>query len=179
MKGFSLILSLLFCLNLFAQESEHSPKKATLLSAFLPGAGQIYNKKYWKLPIVYGALGASVYALQENQSQYSLYRQAYLDRVDGDPNTVDPFDPNNPTVGNPSYTESNLLTLIDFYQKNRDLSYIAFAGVWVLQIIDANVDAHLYEFDVSDDLTLSWNPVLLVNNYQAIPNTGLAIRCRF
>lgn len=124
------------------------PKKATYL-AFVPGLGQIYNKKYWKLPIVYGGFAALIYSVTFYQKQYDEVRQAVLDRNAGlklaDP-TLEPLD------------IANLTSLRDFYRENRDLSWIGIGGLYALQIIDAAVDAHLQEFDVSENLSLKWQP---------------------
>lgn len=124
------------------------PKKATYL-ALVPGLGQIYNKKYWKLPIVYGGFAALIYSVSFYQTQYDLLRQAVLDknagRVLSDP-TLQPYD------------AANLVSLRDFYRESRDLSWIGMGGLYALQIIDAAVDAHLQEFDVSENLSLKWQP---------------------
>jgi hypothetical protein len=130
----------------------HSPVKATLLSLALPGAGQFYNKKYWKIPVIYGAFAGLGYLVKFNDDRFQTYRKAYVLRVDGHTETVDEFVDR--------YSDADLKTLRDFYRRNRDLSYI-FAGlVYVLNIVDAGVDAHLYYFDVSDDLSLRFDPVL-------------------
>ena len=126
---------------------EHSPATATLRSALLPGFGQIYNEKYWKVPIVYGGLGASVYFIVRNTRRYRDYRSALVARAKGNP---DPY--------RGIYNEQQLTTLRETYRRWRDLSYISFIAVYVLQVVDANVDAHLYDFDVSDDLSLRLEP---------------------
>jgi len=130
----------------------HSPVKATLLSTVLPGAGQFYNRKYWKIPVIYGAFAGLGYLVKFNNDRFQTYRSAYIQRSDGDPATVDPFVDR--------YSDDDLKVLRDFYRRNRDLSYI-FAGlVYVLNIVDASVDAHLYYFDISDDLSLRHDPVI-------------------
>jgi hypothetical protein len=124
------------------------PKKATYL-ALVPGLGQIYNKKYWKLPIVYGGFAALIYSVSFYQNEYDLVRQAVLDKNAGRPisdPTLEPLD------------IANLVSLRDFYRESRDLSWIGIGGLYALQIIDASVDAHLQEFDVSENLTLKWQP---------------------
>lgn len=130
----------------------HSPRKASILSAVLPGAGQIYNRKYWKAPIVWGGLAASVYFIRENNSQFQRYKAAYIALVDGDPNTVDEFEGR--------YSASQLLDVTDTYRRWRDMSYIAFGLVYMLNVIDASVDAHFVRFDVSTDLSLRVGPSL-------------------
>jgi len=127
-------------------ERAHSPAKATVFSALLPGAGQFYNRKYWKIPVIYGAFAGLGYLIKFNNDRFQTYRDAFVLRTDGDPLTVDEFEGR--------YSESDLTTLKDFYRRNRDLSFI-FAGlIYVLNIVDASVDAHLFYFDVSDDLSL-------------------------
>lgn len=129
----------------------HSVKKATLLSAALPGAGQWYNKKYWKIPIIYGGLGACTYLAIDNHRQYKKYLEAFFDRTDGDSTTVDPY------VG--IYTDpAQLIELQDTYRRWRDLSIIIGVAVYALNILDAHVDAHLYYFNVSKNLSLRLEP---------------------
>ena len=122
----------------------HSPKKATLLSVALPGAGQIYNKKYWKLPIIYGGLGLSVYYLNDNLKNIKFYKKNLIAIQDDDPNTVNETE----------FSDTALNDIIDQYKNWRDLSYIAIGAIYGLQILDANVDAHLFYFDVDEDLGL-------------------------
>lgn len=139
----------------------HSPKKAAIMSAILPGLGQAYNHKYWKIPIIYAGMAGLGYVVKFNNDYYQRFRKAYVYRVDGDPLTVDAYEG--------EYTESNLNTLQEFYHRNRDLSIIGCAAFYVLNIIDATVDAHLYYFDVSDDLSLKINPsAFIAGNQQAM-----------
>lgn len=149
----------------------HSPKKAALLSAILPGAGQVYNKKYWKLPIIYVGAGALAYSFQFNQSRYVKYRNAYKYRIDDDSSTMDEY------IG--IYSDDNLNTLQKYYHRYRDLTVIGFAALYALNIIDASVDAHLFTFDVSDDLSMKVEPTLIntvgMNNY----TTGLSLKLKF
>jgi hypothetical protein len=133
------------------------PKKATYL-AFIPGLGQIYNKKYWKLPIVYGGFAALFYSVGFYQTQYDQLKQAVLDRQAKKPlsdPTLEPLD------------LANLISFRDFYRENRDLSWIGMGGLYALQIIDAAVDAHLQEFDVSENLSLKWQPDYRIQSGQA------------
>ncbi len=130
----------------------HSPQKATILSAVVPGAGQIYNRKYWKAPIVWAGIGISYSFIRENHKEYKRYRTAYLALVDEDPATVDEF--------NGQYDPGEVRRVMEVYQRWRDISYIALAGVYVLNIIDASVDAHFVRFDVSPDLSLNIGPSL-------------------
>ncbi len=155
-----------------------SPSKAAFYSAVLPGLGQAYNKKYWKIPIVYGALGTGVYFYVRNTNEYNRYRDAYKSRLAG--LTSDEFyDINNSGVipGSPDVSDEALRDAQEFYQRNRDLSILITVGLYLLNIIDANVDAHLKQYNVNDDLTL--HPVFqqYENNYTA--GLGLALTYRF
>lgn len=141
-------------------KKEKSPKKAALYSAILPGAGQVYTKKYWKVPIVYGGLVTSFYFINENNSKYIEYREAaLLSHATGENQ-----------LGN-SYSE--LKTLKEYYRRNRDLSYFSFLGVYILNIVDASVNAHLFSFDVSDDISINIQP------YSTLSNTGIALSFNF
>ena len=124
----------------------HSSQKALVRSLIVPGLGQAYNKKYWKIPIIYAALGTSVYFIIDNNRQYDEFKQAYIDRQNG---LEDDY---------PQYTDDNLITLTDFYRRNRDFSVILTAGIYLINVLDAMVDAHLYEFDVSDELSIEVQP---------------------
>lgn len=130
----------------------HSPGRATLFSAVLPGAGQLYNRKYWKAPLVWGALGTSLYFVQRNGKEFRRYKDAYIAVTDGDPTTTDEFEGR--------VSASQLLEVTDTYRKWRDMSYIAVGLVYVLNIVDASVDANFVRFDVSRDLTLIASPSL-------------------
>jgi hypothetical protein len=154
--------------------SKHSVKKATLLSAVLPGAGQIYNKKYWKLPIIYGAFAGLGYLIAFNNKEYRNYEDALVARLDDDPNTVD-------TEYTDKYTDENLRTLSDYYHSNRDLSIVVTVLVYALNIIDAHVDAHMYTFDVSDDLSMRVEPTLVPKTYMGFSgyNPGVSFKLRF
>lgn len=153
---------------------KHSVKKATLLSAVLPGAGQVYNKKYWKLPIIYGAFAGLGYLIAFNNKEYRNYEDALVARLDDDPNTID-------TEYQDKYTDENLRTLSDYYHSNRDLSIVVTVLVYALNIIDAHVDAHMYTFDVSDDLSLQVQPTLIPKTYMGFSgyNPGLGFKLKF
>ena len=140
----------------------HSPRKATIYSAVLPGLGQIYNRKYWKVPIVYGGFATLGYFINFNNEQYTIYRQAYSDIIDNDPNSTSYLDlkvsawlkePKNIR----DYTDA-LRQQKDYWRRNRDLVVIGTAVFYALNIIDASVDAHFFDFDISDDLTINWIP---------------------
>ena len=134
-------------------QKTHSPTKATLLSTFVPGAGQIYNKKYWKVPFVYGGLIAFGIAIKNNSDEYELYRKAYVYKVDEDSTTIDNF---------VDLSADIIKSRRDIFRRNRDLSIISLSLVYVLQVIDAHVDAHLFTFDVDENLSFNIAP-------QAIP----------
>jgi hypothetical protein len=129
---------------------KHNPKIATLLSTLVPGAGQIYNKKYWKTPIVWAGIGTCVYFVRSNHILYKDYKDAILQRSDTSIKEPDKY--------LDIYSTDQLVTLQDQYRQNRDLLIIAASLVYILNIVDALVDAHLYSFDVSDDLSLNWQP---------------------
>ncbi|MBK7231435.1 MAG: hypothetical protein IPH93_04010 [Saprospiraceae bacterium] len=126
------------------------PGIALTYSLLLPGLGQIYNQKYWKLPLVYGALALPVYSIVINQKEYKRYQTAYIMRVDFDTASMDEF------VG--IYSLNSLKSFRDLYDKNLQRSYLGLVAVYLLVGIDAFVDRHLKEFDVSDDLSLRFNP---------------------
>lgn len=152
-----------------SEVTEHSPKTALLRSLALPGLGQAYNKKYWKIPIVYAALGTSVYFIVDNNRQYNEFKDAYLIRNDGDSTTSDKY---------PQYSNDNLITLIDFYRRSRDLSVVLTAGIYLINVLDAMVDAHLYEFDVSDELTIRVRPEIYYTR-QTGYSPAVGIRLKF
>lgn len=140
------------------------PRRATILSMIFPGGGQIYNRKYWKLPIFYGGYVGCLYALTWNNTTYNEYMQAYQDFVDDDPETTSYLDfiPSTYDIeSNRSWLESVLKNRKDYYRRYRDISIFAFAGVYLLSIIDAYVDAELSHFDVSKDLSLDVSPGIL------------------
>ena len=118
-----------------------------MLSVIFPGLGQAYNKKYWKLPIIYVALGGLGYSIVANNKQYYTYHNALLGRANGI-GVNDPF---------PQYSNDNLVTLKRYYRRFRDLSILGAGLIYVLQIIDANVDGHLTNFDV-DNISFNISP---------------------
>ena len=132
--------------------ARHKPGRAALYSVLLPGAGQIYNRKYWKAPIVWAGLGVCVYFIKNNSEQYVRYRDDYVAIVDNDPTTVDEY--------HGQVSAESLRSTADTYRKWRDLSYFCFAGVYLLNIVDAEVDGYFVRFDVSNDLSLDLRPSL-------------------
>jgi hypothetical protein len=147
-----------------AEKPKHSPRKATIYSAVLPGMGQIYNKKYWKVPLVYIGFGTLGYFIDWNNDQYMQYRKAYSDIVDDDPNTNSfeglnfegRWDLNNSSQRS-QFTDA-LKRAKDYSRRNRDLVIISTAAFYAINIIDASVDAHFFDFDIGDDLTFQWVP---------------------
>ena len=140
------------------------PQKATWLAVVFPGAGQIYNRKYWKLPIVYGGFIGCLYAYNWNSQMYSDYRQGYLDIMDTDPNTnsyEDFFRPGYDFEKNKEYIKEVFKKRKDRYRRWRDLSVFAFIAVYALSVIDAYVDAQLSNFDINDDINMTLNPQLI------------------
>ena len=127
------------------------PKRAGLYSAILPGAGQVYTKKYWKVPIIYAGLITSAYYIKENHSLYDLYKQTYINRWEG--NRTDEF--------TNRYTDANLLTLTEHYRRNTEVSALLFTLTYVLNIVDASVSAHLFDYDVSEDISLHIQPLYM------------------
>jgi len=125
------------------------PKRA-LMFALIPGGGQVYNRKFWKLPIVYAGLGFTTYMIIDNKKKFNRYDQARIYRLDGDSTTVDEF------VG--LYSNEALFKIRQLYDKNLQVSYIWTGVIYGLSIVDAFVDAHLSNFDVSDDLSFKLVP---------------------
>lgn len=128
----------------------HSPTLASLLSAAIPGAGQVYNKKYWKVPIIYGLGGYVTYAVLYNNKEYNRFKTAYLYATDDDPNTVDEF--------NGEIPDDQLKYYKDTYRHQRDLNIIGIMAIYIMNIVDASVDAHFFDYDISDDLSLKIAP---------------------
>ena len=140
------------------------PIRAMWLGLVFPGGGQIYNHKYWKLPIIYGGFLGCVYALTWNTQMLHDYSQAYLDSMDSDPNTKS-YEKMLPIGYDISGREERFKNIFknkkNFFRRNRDLSIFAFAGVYLLAVIDAYVDAELSTFDISDDLSLHLEPTII------------------
>ena len=159
------------------------PKRALWLAVVLPGAGQIYNRKYWKLPIVYGGFVGCIYAMQWNNQMYHDYSQAYIDLVDNDPSTqsYNQFLHLGTEINssNAERYKSLFKKRKDYYRRYRDLSFFILVGVYGLSIIDAYVDASLSEFDISDDLSLRVEPTVISDKQHNNPlrSSALGIRC--
>lgn len=141
-----------------------NPKRALWLSLVFPGAGQIYNRKFWKLPFIYGGFLGCTYALMWNQQMYRDYSQAYLDIMDDDPNTdsyMDMLPPRYDITGREEQFKTIFRNKKDFYRRYRDLSAFCFVGVYLLSVVDAYVDAQLSAFDISRDLSMRLKPAVI------------------
>lgn len=143
-----------------------TPAKAAFYSAILPGLGQAYNKKYWKIPIVYGAIGVSLYYYIDSSKKYNQYRDAYKRRLEGFYD--DEF----------SYLDdARLISAQKFYQRNKDMSALFVVGFYVLNIIDANVDAALIQFNVNENLSVK--PDIYLNDVTSKANLSLTLNYNF
>ena len=195
------ICSLLFCFSVLAQDNEEqkqedapeiiteetvefsedinplSPAKAAFFSAVLPGLGQAYNKKYWKIPLVYGALGTGIYFYINNNKEYNRYRDAYKSRLAGFKTDEFYFGPQGEELANPRITDDGLRRAQKFYRRNKELSLLVTIGIYALNIIDANVDAHLLQYNVDDNLSLA--PHYRINEIDAKGNLGLTLNFKF
>lgn len=150
----------------------HSPTKAALYSAVLPGLGQAYNRKYWKIPIVYAGFGLITYFIISNTQEYRKYKEAYTYVANGDSTYID-----NDYVG--KYDEQQLLDGKDYHRRNMELSYII-CGLWyALNIIDASVDAHFFDYDISEDLSLRLDPVMHVRRQDLGTVSGIKLTLKF
>ena len=141
------------------------PKKATMLSAILPGAGQVYNGKTWKVPILYAGILTDVYFIQYNHKRYERFRDALFALDKGEPNQF------------PSLNRAALVRNVDYWRQNRDLTLLLMLGIYALNLVDANVDAHLSGFDISEDLTLKIAPQ--IGTLSASSTTGLSFTLQF
>lgn len=153
-------------------------KKATTLSTICPGAGQIYNKSYWRVPIVIGGMASTIYTIDWNNRGYKRFKTAYALRVDYEKN------PGNYPNGSAdefrgAYSSTFLKNLKDSYRRNRDLCILLTAGVYLLQIMDAHVDAHLQDYDISDDLTMNLEPYVDYSYIESQPLFGVNLSLNF
>lgn len=156
------------------------PSKAAFYSAILPGLGQVYNGDVWKVPLVYAAIGTGVYAYSFNNKQYNRTRDAFKRRKAGfmddefyafNGQEIDP--------GNPRLDDDDLQRAQERYQEDRDLSLLITIGLYALNIIEANVKAHLRQFNVDDNLSFNIKPYLEYNTITADPNYGFALQIKF
>jgi hypothetical protein len=143
-----------------------APTRAAFLSTILPGLGQAYNKSYWKIPIVYGAIGTGVYFYLRNDDLYNRYRDAYKTRIGGG---IDEF--------RGQYSDGTLINAQRTFERNRDISLIVTLALYALNVVDANVDAHLQQFNVNEKLSLQ--PNIIQNKIDYSQNIGLSLNYRF
>ncbi|MDR2972164.1 MAG: DUF5683 domain-containing protein [Bacteroidales bacterium] len=152
------------------QLKKHSPKKASWL-AIIPGAGQIYNKKYWKLPIVYGGLGATGFLIYYYADKTSIFRKEYVARVNGK------TDNRNPKLS--EYSDDNILELRNFYRRNMEICVAVCTVVYFLSILDACVDAHLYYYDISENLAIAVKPKIDYYPINGSTTAGMGLVLKF
>ena len=157
-----------------------APSKAAFYSAIVPGLGQIYNKRYWKVPIVYAAIGTGIYAYIFNDGEYNRFRNAFKRRKAGffDDEFYD-LNGSGIVPGSPDFSDSALQDAQERFQRDRDLALLITIGLYALNIIDANVDSHLKQFNVDEDLALEVRPYLDYHPITTNPNYGLAIIINF
>lgn len=167
------------------REFNPDPKRAVWLSALFPGLGQIYNRRYWKLPIVVGGFMGLGYATSWNNGMLDDYTRAYRDLMDSDPSTrsymnLFPSTTREETL-NKTWLENVLRSRKNYYRRNRDLCIICIIGVYLIAMVDAYVDASLSHFDISPDLSMDWAPTLIPSNYgrDFKPSVGLQWALRF
>ena len=144
---------------------QKDPKKATLLSAILPGAGQVYNDKSWKVPILYAGILTDLYFINYNHRRYESFRDALFALDKKEPNQF------------PSLNRAALVRNVDYWRQNRDLTVLLLLGIYALNLVDANVDAHLSGFDISEDLALQVAPQL--GTVSASNSMGVSLTLRF
>lgn len=164
-------------------EFNPDPTRAVWMAALCPGLGQLYNRRYWKLPIVVGAYLGLGYATSWNNSMLRDYTRAYRDLTDNDPSTKSYMNFFPPTTDESSLDQTWLTSIMrarkDFYRRNRDLCIISMVGVYLLAIVDAYVDASLSHFDISPDLSIDWTPRVFKDSRDTPPAIGLAWALNF
>lgn len=169
--------------SLFVQKKVFNPlapSKAAFYSAIAPGLGQIYNKRYWKVPIVWGALGGSIYAYTWNNDNYQSFRTAFKRRQAGF--TDDEFydiNGDNAPGAEPDLDLDDLEYQQERFQRDRDLWLVVSIGMYALNIIDANVDAHLKQFNIDDDLSIDFEPFFDLNQVTNTPSYGMVLTVKF
>ncbi|MBO0322123.1 hypothetical protein J0X14_07435 [Muricauda sp. CAU 1633] len=154
-----------------------APSKAAFYSAILPGLGQIYNKRYWKVPLVYGAIGTGIYVYSFNNTEYRRTRDAFKRRLAGFED--DEFFDINGDGSGPDVSDEALQDAQEARQRDRDLALVITIAMYALNIIDANVDAHLKQYNVDDNLSVDFKPYLDLNPMTNQPNYGMALVVKF
>lgn len=162
----------------YATNDVSDVKKATTLSTICPGAGQIYNKSYWRVPIVIGGLASTIYTIDWNNRGYKRFKTAYTLRVDYE-NNPEKYPGGSADEFRGAYSATFLKNLKDSYRRNRDLCILLTAGVYLLNIIDAHVDAHLQDYDISDDLSMNVEPYFDYTPVGSHPTMGLNLSLTF
>jgi hypothetical protein len=145
----------------------HSPKKATVMSAIIPGLGQVYNQKYWKVGVIYAAAFGIGYGIKYNSDSMRNYQNALIAELDTLPSTVNYW--------YPDLSVDKIRSERNYYRKNRDRLILGAGLLYALQIIDANVDAHLREFEVNKDLAIKANPGYMILQNRVRPSFGLTL----
>ncbi|GMN09344.1 DUF5683 domain-containing protein [Croceitalea sp. MTPC9] len=157
-----------------------APSKAAFLSAILPGMGQIYNKRYWKTPIVWAAIGTGIYTYSFNNTEYNRFRDAFKRRRAGfiDDEFYD-INGSGVVVDNPDVSDTALQDAQNRFQEQRDLALLITILLYALNVVDANVDAHLKQYNIDDKLSMDFKPYLDYNQVTAQPNYGMALLIKF
>lgn len=162
----------------YATNDVSQVKKATTLSFICPGAGQIYNKSYWRVPIVIGGLASTIYTIDWNNRGYKRFTTAYTLRADYEANP-EKYPNGSPDEFRGNYSPTFLKNLKDSYRRNRDLCILLTAGIYLLQVMDAHVDAHLQDFDISDDLSMNVEPYIGCTVIDSQPAVGFNMSLNF
>lgn len=155
-------------LMLTEELNKQDPQKAAMLSAVLPGLGQIYVGQVWKVPVYYGTFMVLGHLMYTNNRLYNIFRQSYFAVIDGNPNTENPF---------PRFAEASLQRNTDNFRRNRDYMVIIAALVYVLNIADAHIAAHLNEFDINDELVINYTPT--IGNVNGLTYAGMGVKISF
>lgn len=158
-----------------------NPTRAVWLSALFPGLGQVYNRRYWKLPLVVGGFVGISYAMTWNNKMLTDYTKGYRDAMDNDPNTKSYMNFFQPNTKEPDieWLKKSLKSKKDFYRRNRDLSIICMVGLYLLCMVDAYVDASLSQFDITPDLSMQVYPAVIEPNQNGIPSVGIGWAVNF
>jgi hypothetical protein len=152
---------------------KHSVRKAAIYSAVLPGLGQAYTRKYWKIPIIYAGFGAFGYFIIRNNNEYNQFEEAYVYVANGETYPID-----NPYVT--KYNQDQLKEAMDYYRRNRDLSFILCALWYTLNVLEAYVDAHFFDYDISEDLSMHVSPSAISTPMAPVmPAPGIKVSFKF